>query len=169
MVTKPNNITCCGDSGLSVAANVIGILTFVLGAVLTYFAYLSLSFKALKDIQMIREDHQRWCFEMDTITLHCQKQHGQENPTFSRYTRQLQAGLDRFNRVSEFMEHDLNSLPEFDTQNETPHIFQIRRRVLWAFRRQKAVEHYDQLFKIKSEVHSMFVSYTTERILDGKV
>ncbi|KAH8626954.1 hypothetical protein IG631_18972 [Alternaria alternata] len=162
MATKPNNITCCGDSGLSVAANVIGILTFVLGAVLTYFAYLSLSLNALKDIQTIREDHQRWCVEIDTITLHCQKQHGQENPTFLRYTRQLQAGLDRFERVSKLMEEDLDNLPEFNKQNSIPHIFQIRRRVLWAFKRQKAVEHYDQLFKIKSEVYSMFISYMTE-------
>jgi hypothetical protein len=162
MATKQNNTTCCGDSGLSVAANVIGVLTFVLGAVLTYFAYLALSLNALRDIQTIRRDLQRWRVEIDTIILHCKNEHGQENPTFERYTRQLQAGLNLFTDVSKLVKDELDDLPKFDTQSRIPHVFQVRRRVLWALKRQKAMEYYDQLFKIKSDVYSMFISYMTE-------
>ena len=162
MATRTDNIVCCGDSGLSVAANVIGILTFVLGAVLTYFAYLILSVNALEDIQTIRGDQTRWREEIDLVIAHCKGEYGQSNPTFLQYDYQLQRGLNRFEEVSSSLTRELNKLPKFNTQSRVPHAFQIRSRVFWAFQRQMAVENLDQLFKIKSDVYSLFISYITQ-------
>jgi hypothetical protein len=162
MAATTDHPDCCGDSGLSVAANVIGILTFVLGAALTYFAYFILSVNALQDLQTIHEDEQRFRKEMVPIINHCVQAYDGNNGTFSNYCYQLQATLLRFRHVSDAIALDIDRLPKFDNESRIPHAFQIRRRVIWVFRRQKIIGHLDQLFRIKTDVYSVFMSYLIE-------
>jgi hypothetical protein len=159
MAAKSNHTVCCGDSGLSVAANVIGILTFVLGAALTYIAYFILSVNALEELQTIHEDGQRWRIELQPIMDHCEQEYCRNNPAFSKYCQQLKATLDRFTQVSDTMTKELEKLPKFDNKSRIPHAFQIRRRVLWVFQRQKIIGCSDQLLRIKTDVYSIFISY----------
>jgi hypothetical protein len=159
MAARMDRIVCCSDSGLSVAANVIGILTFVLGAALTYFAYFVLSVNALEDLQTIHEDQRRWHIELQPIINHCEQEYRRNDPTFSTYCQQLKAALDRFTQVSATMAQELDKLPKFDTKSRIPHAFQIRRRVIWVFQRQKIIGYLDQLLRIKTDVYSIFISY----------
>jgi hypothetical protein len=159
MAAKTDHTVCCGDSGLSVAANIIGILTFILGAALTYFTYFILSMNALEDLQTIHEDEQRWRIELQPIIDHCEQEYRRNNPTFSKYCQQLKATLDRFTQVSATMTQELEKLPMFDNKSRIPHAFQIRRRVIWVFRRQKIIGYLDQLLRIKTDVYSIFISY----------
>jgi hypothetical protein len=159
MAAKTDYSVCCGDSGLSVAANVIGILTFVLGVALTYFAYFILSVNALQDLQTIHEDERRWRIELQPIIDHCEQEYRRNNPAFSKYCQQLKATLDRFTQVSATMTQELEKLPKFDNKSRIPHAFQIRRRVTWVFQRQKIIGYLDQLLRIKTDVYSIFISY----------
>ncbi|XP_014550507.1 hypothetical protein COCVIDRAFT_21058 [Bipolaris victoriae FI3] len=159
MAAKTDHTVCCGDSGLSVAANVIGILTFVLGAALTYFAYFILSVNALEDLRTIYEDQERWRIELQPIINHCEQEYHRNDPTFSKYCQQLKATLEQSNRVTNAITRELEKLPKFDNESRIPHAFQIRRRVIWVFRRQKIIGYLDQLFRIKTDVYSIFMSY----------
>lgn len=162
MATDTNPTASCGDSGLSVAANVLGILTFVLGTILTYMAYLVLSVNALQDLQTIHEDERRWCLEVQPIIDHCEQEYRGNNPTFLTYCQSLQASLDRFTQISGAMAQELEKLPKFDTGSKIPHVFQIRRRVIWVFHRQKIIGHLDQLSRVKVDVYSIFISYLVQ-------
>jgi hypothetical protein len=162
MAATTDHTVCCGDSGLSVAANVIGILTFVLGAALTYFAYFILSVNALQDIQTIRNDEQRSRSEMIPIIRHCAKAFKGNNQTFSNYCYQLHATLLRFRIVSDAIAEEFEKLPKFDNKSRIPHAFQIRRRVIWVFQRQKIIGNLDQLSRIKTDVYLIFMSYLME-------
>jgi hypothetical protein len=159
MAAKTDHTVCCGDSGLSVAANVIGILTFVLGAALTYFSYFVRSVDALQDLQTIHEDERRWRIELQPIIDHCEQEYCRNNPIFSKYCQQLKAALDQFTQVSATMTQELEKLPKFDKKSRIPHAFQIRRRVIWVFQRQKIIGYLDQLLRIKTDVYSIFISY----------
>ena len=159
MAAKTDHPVCCGDSGLSVAANVIGILTFVLGAALTYFAYFILSVNALQDLQTIHEDERRWRIELQPIIDHCEQEYRRNNLTFAKYCQQLKETMDRFTQVSAAMTQELEKLPKFDNKSRIPHAFQIRRRVVWVFQRQKIIGYLDQLLRIKTDVYSIFISY----------
>lgn len=169
MAAKTDHTVCCDDSGLSRAANVIGVLTFVLGAALTYIAYFVLSVNALQDIQTIHEDERRWRIELQPIIDHCEQEYRRDNSTFSQYSQHLRAVLDRFTQVSATMTQELDKLPKFDTKSRIPHAFQIRRRVVWVFQRQKIIGHLDQLLRIKSDVYSIFISYLIQYVVQTDV
>ena len=162
MTTHAEQNVCCSDSALSIAANIIGILTFVLGLILTYFAYLVLSVNALQDIQTTRQDALRWNMELRPIIEHCVQEFCQDDSTFSQYSQQLVAALNQFTQISATMKQELDRFPKFDTTSSIPHAFQIRRRVIWVLRRQKIIGHMDQLMKTKSDIYSMFIAYLTQ-------
>lgn len=156
----------CDDSGLSIAANVIGILTFVLGAALTYFTYFVLTVNALEDIQTIDTDIRNWRTELQLVITHCEEEYARDNFIFRIYRDRLQTALERFNEASQTVSEKLDKLPKFNTGSRIPHALQIRRRMIWVLQQQKIIGSMDQLRRIKADVYSIFICYLIQYVIE---
>jgi hypothetical protein len=149
------NSSVCGsssDSPLSITANVVGIITFFLTASATYFAFLLVTSGALDEIERFRTDLEHHREQTIPLLKLCILEKDRPSNIFKMHESQLEASLKMLHDFVQSALAEITSLPKFDPMSRNPIRLQIRRRLLFARKRQYILEKIRQISNCKTDI-----------------
>ncbi|KAK4944958.1 hypothetical protein LTR66_014438 [Elasticomyces elasticus] len=156
-----NNIICapCGDSALSIASNVIGLLTFAIATTATYLAYITLALDVPDEIgshilvlEGTRED-------LIPLLTFCEQAQREDGMAYRLHKDVLKLKLNALFDGAQDLAADLKRLPQLDQNRFFK--FQVRRRVLWLRKRRSFVARSEQLAALERDLMLTLLSLLT--------
>jgi hypothetical protein len=148
--------TCapCDDSPLSIASNVVGLFTFVVASVATYFTFLILTLGALEEIISLKTDLQSTSAQLIPLVRFCiaEEEQADKHPEIERCLNLLQESIRVIQDGAELALGEINALPAYNIRSRNPFDFQARRRFYWVQKRQSIVERAARISTRKTDI-----------------
>ena len=148
--------TCapCNDSSLSIASNVIGLVTFIVASVATYFAFLILTLGALEEIISLKADLQSTSAQLIPLIRFCQAEaeQAEKHLEIEQCLNLLQESIRAIQNGAELALEEINALPAYNIRSRNPFDFQARRRFYWVQKRQSITERAAQISARKTDI-----------------
>jgi len=149
-VTSPQSCGCCGDSPLSIASNVVGIVTFVAVVLTSYYAFQALVLSAPDEVSIMSKDIENTLVQTQALFIihetgmynadhDSQKYHDIVDESLQPLLRTMNELRDTFERLCPMIE----MCSTFDLR--------LRRRLLWAMKRQNIFARMAQLSRQKED------------------
>jgi hypothetical protein len=156
-----NSVLCppCGDSPLSIASNVIGLLTFAIATVVTYLAYITLTLNVLDEIEMHIQTLDGLREELIPLLSFCDQARREDGEAFRVHKDILEIKLGALLAGAEALAANLRSLPQLDPNRFFQ--FQVRRRLRWLRKRRLFVAQLEQIAAMKRDLVLTLLSLLT--------
>ena len=155
-----HNAVTGNDSPFSITGNVIGILTFLLGLFASYIAFVNLARDSDEELDEFMEDVQITTDQMAALRKALPPIQDQE---FTNPVRVLEVLVRGVESVLSTLLRDLSKKgrhmkgpwrPDMPTgRRNNPRDFQLRRKVVWLFRRRKLLAQMSKMRALKAEVY----------------
>jgi hypothetical protein len=156
-----NSIVCapCRDSPLSVASNVIGLLTFAIATIATYLAYITLTLNVSDEIELHIQALDGLREELIPLLSFCDQASRGDSEAFRLHKKILETKLRALLVGAETLATNLRSLPQLDPNRLFR--FQLRRRLRWLRVRQLFVVQLERIAAMKRDLMLTLLSLLT--------
>lgn len=146
---------CGGDSPLSTAANVVGLLTFVLATFISIIGYLQLTSGAAEEIDTYTDELQRTHAQLlDFLQFWRERQRNSDDAGVQRCAEGLQDSMGALSRAIEPVARDLRRVVggQAPPSRRGWGVFSVYRRIVWIQQRQEFAEQMARIRNMKNEL-----------------
>jgi hypothetical protein len=156
-----NTTSCapCGDSPLSVASNIVGLLTFAVATIATYLAYSTLTLNVPDEIESHIQNLDGLREELIPLLSFCDRARREDGEAFRLHKDILEIKLRALLSSAEGLATNLRTLPRLDPNRFFQ--FQVRRRLRWLRMRQLFVVQSEQIAAMKRDMMLTLLSLLT--------
>lgn len=144
---------CGGDSPLSTAANVVGLLTFVLATFISTIGYLQLTSGAAEEIETYTDELKRTNAQLqDFLQFWREIQRNSEDLGVQRCAEGLQDSMSALSRDIEPVARDLKQVRQSPPSRRGWNVFGMYRRIVWIQKRREFAEQMTRIRNMKNEL-----------------